>query len=726
MGEGMKKFVGLLIGTVVSLTIILSGAAYGAGGEVNQEYQNRFETMYQKIKDNNNGYFSNDGVPYHSIETLMVEAPDYGHVTTSEAFSYYMWLEAVNGKFTGDFTGFENAWDLAEKYIIPSDKDQSNSSMSNYTASKPASYAPEWEEPSEYPAEMDFDASVGLDPINSELVSAYGTNMIYGMHWLLDVDNWYGFGIRGDGSSKNSYINTFQRGVQESAWETIPQPCYDDMKFGGRNGYLDLFTGDSQYAKQFKYTNAPDADARAIQAAYWANSWAKEKGEDVSSYVEKASKMGDYLRYAMFDKYFRKIGSSKTAGTGYDAAHYLLSWYYAWGGGIEADWAWIIGCSHNHFGYQNPFTAYVLSTDSEFKPKSKNGARDWGKSLERQIEFYQWLQSSEGAIAGGASNSYKGRYEILPSDVSTFYGMGYEENPVYHDPGSNTWFGMQTWSMQRMAEYYYLSKDEKVRNLLDRWAEWANSVIKFNRDGTFEIPNKIDWDGQPETWSGSQGENSNLHVSIVNYGTDLGCASSLANTLAYYAAATGDEISRENAKKLLDGMWNNYQDDKGIAVTEKREDYSRFLTQEVYVPSGWSGKMPNGDQIKPGIKFIDIRSKYKKDPDWARIKAELDAGEPVTMTYHRFWAQCEFAVANGVYAILFPNDGPEPTSVVTPKPTLKGDLNKDNAVNALDLAMMKKYLLDNSFIINMDNADLNADGYINAIDFALLKKIVLD
>ena len=114
----------------------------------------------------------------------------------------------------------------------------------------------------------------------------------------------------------------------------------------------------------------------------------------------KATKMGDYLRYSMFDKYFRKIGDSKQAGTGYDSAHYLMSWYYAWGGGITADWSWIIGSSHNHAGYQNPMAAWILSNDSEFKPKSENGARDWGKSLERQLEFYQWLQSAEGAIAG--------------------------------------------------------------------------------------------------------------------------------------------------------------------------------------------------------------------------------------------------------------------------------------------------------------------------------------
>lgn len=718
MRKRFKQMGAMLIATTLTLTLASSSVAYAAEGEVNEVYKQRFETMYSKIKNKNNGYFSSDGVPYHSIETLLVEAPDYGHVTTSEALSYYIWLEAINGKFSGDFSGFKTAWDITEKYIIPSDKDQPNSSMSRYNPDDPATYAPEWETPDKYPAQLDTNAPVGKDPISKELSSAYGTNMIYGMHWLLDVDNWYGFGLRGDGTSKNSYINTFQRGQEESTWETIPQPCYDTMTFGGKNGYLDLFTGDSSYAKQFKYTNAPDADARAIQATYWANKWAKEQGQNVNTYVKKASKMGDYLRYAMFDKYFRKIGSSSTAGTGYDSCHYLMSWYYAWGGGIGADWAWVIGCSHSHFGYQNPFAAYVLSTDSDFKPKSTNGARDWGDSLERQIEFYQWLQSAEGAIAGGATNSWNGRYEKIPSNVSTFYGMGYIENPVYADPGSNTWFGMQTWSMQRIAEYYYESKDESVRDLLDKWAAWANSVIKFYPDGTFEIPNKIDWQGQPDTWTGSPSSNSNLHVIVENYGTDLGVASSLANTLAYHGKATGNETSKENAKKLLDAMWNNYQDDKGIAVEEKRDDYSRLLTQEVYVPSGWSGKMPNGDQIKPGIKFIDIRSKYKNDPDWSRVEAELRAGKPATMTYHRFWAQCEFAVANGVYAVLFPED-------IT-IPTKKGDVNDDDFIDALDYSLLKKYLLDKSTKINTENADLNNDGEIDVFDVVALKKLIME
>ncbi len=659
-----------------------------ASAATTDAYQNRFMELWGEIHDSSNGYFSPQGIPYHSIETMIVEAPDYGHVTTSEAFSYYMWLEAMYGKFTGDFSSFQTAWNATETYIIPTAQDQPNTSMAQYNASKPATYAPEGELPSMYPAQLNSSAAVGNDPIHSDLVSTYGNSMIYGMHWLLDVDNWYGFGRRADGTSKPSYINTFQRGKQESTWETIPQPCWDAKTFGGTNGYLDLFVGDSSYATQFKYTNAPDADARAVQASYWANEWADELGIDLSTYNAKASKMGDYLRYAMFDKYFRKIGSPSTAGTGYNSAHYLMSWYYAWGGGISSNWAWKIGSSHNHFGYQNPMAAWILSTDPEFEPLSQNGATDWATSLNRQLEFYQWLQSSEGAIAGGASNSYNGRYETWPAGTSTFYGMGYEANPVYADPGSNTWFGFQAWSMQRVAEYYYKTNDVRAKQLLDKWVSWVKSVVVLNSNGTFTVPSTIDWSGQPDTWTGTYTGNNNLHVTVVNSGTDLGVTGSLANALLYYSKASGDDASRVLAKELLDRMWTLYRDDKGLSAPESRADYTRFFEQEVYVPTNWIGTMPNGDVIKSGVKFLDIRSKYKSDPSYQSLLSAYNSGQAPTFNYHRFWAQCDIALANGIYSILF-GDGSTPVNNSAIAPTTatfdKKTANQANVVVAMTL-----------------------------------------
>ncbi|MFE7901587.1 glycoside hydrolase family 48 protein [Streptomyces sp. NPDC057424] len=629
-----------------------------------KDYDARFLELYGKITNPANGYFSPEGIPYHSVETLIVEAPDHGHETTSEAYSYLLWLQAMYGKVTGDWAKFNGAWDLMEKYMIPTHADQPTNSF--YNASKPATYAPELDTPGEYPAKLDTGVSVGPDPIAAELKSAYGTDDVYGMHWLQDVDNVYGYGNSpgkceaGPSDTGPSYINTFQRGAQESVWETVPQPTCDAFKYGGRNGYLDLFTGDASYAKQWKFTNAPDADARAVQAAYWADLWAKDqgKGGQVSATVAKAAKMGDYLRYSMFDKYFKKIGNctstSCPAGTGKDASHYLMSWYYAWGGATDtsAGWAWRIGSSHAHGGYQNPLAAYALANYAPLKPKSATGAADWAKSMDRQLEFYRWLQADEGAIAGGATNSWAGRYASPPAGKSTFYGMYYDEKPVYHDPPSNQWFGFQAWSMERVAELYQQTGNAKAKTVLDKWVDWALSKTTFNPDGTFRIPSTLQWSGQPDTWNASSpGSNSGLHVTVADYTNDVGVAAAYAKTLTYYADRSGDTEAAAAAKKLLDGMWANHQTDLGIAVPENRADYNRF-DDPVHIPSGWTGTMPNGDAINSSSTFDSIRSFYEDDPAWSKIESYLAGGAVPSFTYHRFWAQADIALAMGSYAEL--------------------------------------------------------------------------
>ncbi|MFH9569553.1 glycoside hydrolase family 48 protein [Streptomyces sp. NPDC017230] len=630
-----------------------------------KDYDARFLELYGKITDPANGYFSPEGIPYHSVETLIVEAPDHGHETTSEAYSYLLWLQAMYGKVTGDWTRFNNAWEIMETYMIPTHADQPSNSA--YNASKPATYAPELDTPDEYPAPLDGAVSVGPDPIAAELKSAYGTDDVYGMHWLQDVDNTYGYGNSpgkceaGPSDTGPSYINTFQRGAQESVWETVPQPTCDAFKYGGENGYLDLFTGDASYAEQWKFTNAPDADARAVQAAYWADIWAEEqgKGEEIAGTLDKAAKMGDYLRYAMFDKYFKKVGNcvgptSCPAGTGKDSSHYLLSWYYAWGGAVDssAGWAWRIGSSHTHGGYQNPLAAYALSTYDDLKPKSATGAQDWAKSLDRQVEFYRWLQSDEGAIAGGATNSWAGRYATPPAGTPTFYGMYYDEKPVYHDPPSNQWFGFQAWSMERVAEYYQQSGDAAAKEVLDKWVDWALSETTVNPDGTFRIPSTMRWSGQPDTWNASSpGDNSDLHVTVSDYTDDVGVAAAYAKTLTYYADRSGDTEAAATAKALLDGMWENNQTALGIAVPETRADYNRF-DDPVHVPSGWTGTMPNGDTIDESSTFASIRSFYQDDPAWSKIESYLAGGAAPTFTYHRFWAQADIALAMGSYAEL--------------------------------------------------------------------------
>ncbi len=625
-------------------------------------YTQDFLALYNKIKNPANGYFSSLGIPYHSVETLMVEAPDYGHETVSETYSYWLWLEATYGEVSGNWQPFNNAWTSMETYMIPTHAEQGTA---NYNPSHPADYEPEAADPSQYPTAADTSVSVGQDPLYTELTNTYGNTDIYGMHWIMDTDNWYGFGQNEDGTTKPSCINTYQRGPLESVWKTVPQPCVDDFKWGSPNGFLDLFHTDTRgYSTQWKYTDAPDADARAIQAAYWALTYATAQGKasQVSATVAKAAKMGDFLRYSMYDKYFKAQGCTSlncAAGTGKNSASYLLDWYYAWGGQYPNNsWSWRIGSSAAHFGYQNPLTAYALSNISAMKPLSPTAAADWQTSLGRQLEFYTWLQSAEGAIAGGATNSWGSVYGTPPAGTPTFYGMAYDFEPQYHDPPSNNWFGWQGWSMERVAEYYYVTGDAKAKAVLDKWVNWVlqPTVIELNSDGTYQIPSTINWSGQPNTWNPTNPQaNTNLHVTIVNYSTDVGITAAVAKTLEYYSAKSGNTAAKTTAKSLLDRMWKLYSSDPlGLAAPETRTDYSQF-NDVVPIPSNWTGTYPNGVTIKTGITFVGLRKQYMNDPNWSKVQAYLNGGAAPTFTYHRMWQQADVAMSYADYDILFPN-----------------------------------------------------------------------
>jgi hypothetical protein len=656
-----------------SATITASATGYTAAtitatesdddGTAANKYTAEFLELYNKIKAPASGYFSPEGVPYHSVETFMVEAPDHGHETTSEAFSYWLWLEAQYGRVQKDWTPFNNAWAVMEKYIIPSGTDYRTG---GYDANKPAQYAPEKDFPDQYPVAFDANVQPGRDPLYSELVSAYGNADIYGMHWLIDVDNTYKFGKCGDGTTKPAYINTYQRGPQESVFETIPQPSCETFTSGGPTGFGPLFTQDANPAKQWKFTNAPDADARAVQAAYWALQWATEQGvgSQISATVAKAAKMGDYLRYAMYDKYFKKPGCTTptcAAGTGKDASNYLLSWYYAWGAAMDGAWSWRIGASHDHGGYQNPFAAWALSSVPELSPRSPSAKTDWATSLTRQIDFYTWLQSSEGAIAGGATNSWGGAYGVPPAGTPTFYGLAYDWQPVYHDPPSNQWFGFQAWSVERVAEYYYKTGDARAKAVLDKWVTWALANTTVGTGGSYQIPSTLEWSGQPGgNWSAgtTSVNNSGLHVTVKDFTTDVGVAGAYARLLTFYGAKANHAQAKATAKALLDGILT-HKDTKGVSVPETKADYNRLddaynsgTHQGLFIPPGFNGKMPNGDVLAAGKSFLDIRSFYKNDPDWSKVQSYLNGGPAPVFNYHRFWAQTDVALALADYGAL--------------------------------------------------------------------------
>ena len=673
---------------VIAATVVPAAAASQrtkANKYGDSTYAQRFMSMYDDVITNGqaNGYLSknNDGgsgsfgVPYHSREELIIEAPDYGHETTSEAMSYLVWVAAMHDnivknsgeKFSGaSANDLQKAWKTME-VMIPDVQDNfwQSSSVS-------AQYCGEYDTPDQCPNAWAGEASkTAENPIFNKFTSVYsGKNNqggLYLMHWLADVDNWYGFGE----GSEFTFINTFQRGEQESCWETVPFPCVEEKKYGNsQQGLKGIFNRDSTVTNQWAYTNAPDAEDRAIQGVYDAIQW-KVSNSTINA---KAAEMGDELRNNMYDKYYQEISTNTTwsnGNAGDNSKHYLMNWYTSWGGALKGtgqNWCWQIGCSHAHEFYQNPLAAYALLTDLSSGMKADGAKADYKKSLERQLEFYLWLQSSNGPIAGGATNSYKGRYETYPSGVPTFYGMMYVEHPVYADPGSNHWTGNQVWAVQRLAELYYwvkkngdntgvrpggMSMEAALEQILDKWCAWFVNNTILTSDGDFYMPSTLDWNGKPDSWNGKATSNSGLSCKITGYGnSDLGCISSLANTLTYYAKAKGVKATDINgltaasvggsfnfniegasnakagsktysandsalpkaslflAKELIDRSWALGRDNYGMSRTEHNGSLARFFSQTVYIPESYNGTMPNGDALKNGATFESIRTMY--------------------------------------------------------------------------------------------------------------------
>ena len=178
-------------------------------------------------------------------------------------------------------------------------------------------------------------------------------------------------------------------------------------------------------------------------------------------------------------------------------------------------------------------------------------------------------------------------------------------------------------------------------------------------------------------------------MEVSTHSQDVGVAGSLARTLMYFSARSGDTAAQENVKALLDAIWANNQHSAGVSTPEIRWDFSRFddvlastTGDGVYIPSSWSGAMPNGDVIKPGVTFLDIRNFYLDDPDWSNVQTYLDGGEAPTFNYHRFWAQTEISMALAEYDLLFSGGSGDITPPTAPGTPTVSDITSSSATLA--------------------------------------------
>ena len=161
--------------------------------------------------------------------------------------------------------------------------------------------------------------------------------------------------------------------------------------------------------------------------------------------------------------------------------------------------------------------------------------------------------------------------------------------------------------------------------------------------------------------------------------------------------------------------------------------------------------MPNGDALKTGVKFIDIRSQYKDDPMFQKLEEYYNKNKSTkgfALDYHRFWHAGDYLMAVGTMATLFPEAIPANTkddyTLDTDMPTpdgdkahngsdipddgvLYGDVNLDKNVDLSDLLKLSQYLLHDITLSSdaMKAADCNGDGEVSINDLPLLKQFVM-
>jgi hypothetical protein len=712
----------LVISDPVNTTIIDSSGVAVINEASQGKYYDWFVEIYDLLMDTSNGYFGPPTGPkafkyvYHARERLLVEAPDDGHQSVSETASFWGKLAAMNIAMRGDASDFIAMWQSVDTLYVPNAVHQP---WGTYNTASPADYQPEMDTPDQYPVlPTSFPSGAGTssgDVLANALETTYGTKAMYLMHWMHDTDGAYGYHNR-DGSTTGVYINSFQRGMQESTWETIVHPEIEDWAQqgvgGNAAGYLPLYAQGTPdypaapyaYSQQMRYTCAPDAEARLISATVLANKFAQEQSLSITAQVNLARKMGDYLRYSLRDKYFHK--GAGIDGNGFAA---LISWYVSFGmqyvtSGTPA-WGFRISSSNFHQGYQAPDVAYYLATGGGgYAPSTSGAGAEWATALDRQLELMRWLQTAQGPIYGGVTNSWKGRYET-PTDgrqINRFYGMYATYAPEWHDPPSNNWVGFQAWSMERVASLYHdvatktgtlnVSTRTRCAVLLHRWLNWMLDEITFDDDGVAILPGTLEWTsptqvvGETTTvpnnegvyewvanlnwdstgdyaafWNASTVPNPNFKCTVSGPSTDLGVAACTAQILIQFADAhrkiAGNSLANtipggahtvqecvDVAAAILDGIRANHFGTFGYTIPEPRTDYIRYA-DIVPVPSIYHGVMPNGDVIEEGVRFIDIRSFMMEWEGWDSVQAYIDGGDVPVFSYHRFWHNAEIGTA---------------------------------------------------------------------------------
>jgi hypothetical protein len=170
----------------------------------------------------------------------------------------------------------------------------------------------------------------------------------------------------------------------------------------------------------------------------------------------------------------------------------------------------------------------------------------------------------------------------------------------------------------------------------------------------------------------------------------------------------------------------------------QQSPYIDFTTAHPYPDESWAGLNPeqaaklvsswisdSHNIIKKPFVMEEFNTYSKREEYWNAMYGQI---EKLNASGDLFWSYAPFS--GGFYImhgdpILQSVFAPHAAKMSAEAPINRGDLNGDGNIDALDLAQMKKYLLNQSGTIDLNIWDLNQDRQVDALDLAVLKKTLL-
>ena len=422
------------------------------------------------------------------------------------------------GQVTGDWAQFNNAWAIDGEVHHPVHADQPTNSF--YNPSKPATYAPEYDLPSSsYPSPLDTGVTrrAGPDRRRAEDRLRHRRHLRHALaarrRQHLRLRPLRRRHHHGPPTSTPSSAARRSRSGRPSRSRPATR-----SSTAARTATWTCSSRTPRYAKQWKYTNAPDADARAVQAAYWALTWAKAQGKAAPSLGHRRQGRQDGRLPALLDvrqvlQEDRRCTSAVAApaGTGKDSA------------ALPAVLVLRLGRRdrhHRRLGLADRLQPQPLRLP---EPAGGLGAVQRRRRCKPQVgrpartDWTTSLEPAAGVLPAGCSpprapspvarpTAGTATTRTPPAGTPTFYGMAYDGQPVYHDPPSNQWFGFQAWSMERVAEYYYATGNAEAKAVLDKWvAVGASPTPRSTPTATYQIPSDAGrGPASRDTWNADQ------------------------------------------------------------------------------------------------------------------------------------------------------------------------------------------------------------------------------